>query len=120
MMNEKTEVVIVLMRCSHLRSSSGMRFEKRAEQGWAGTWAFKLREASAKREGFDKNVIEGAISFDVAYPGCPYCNARSIFQCECGKVGCWDGETRSVTCPWCGQEGELQGHIQSLSAEADR
>jgi len=119
-MNEKTEVVIVLMRCSHLRSSSGIRFEKRAEQDWAGTWAFKLREAGAKREGFDKNVIEGAISFDVAYPGCPYCNASSIFQCGCGKVGCWDGETRSVTCPWCGQEGELQGHIQSLSAQADR
>ena len=120
-MNEKPNVVVVVMRCSRVRKSSGVRFEKRVENKWVGTWAFELKEASAEREGYEKTAIGGSISLDNTYPGCPHCNARALFKCgKCNKVGCWDGESKVVICPWCGNKGEISGYIEILNASHDR
>jgi hypothetical protein len=113
------KVVIVMARCSHSQQSFGIRFEQKLPNQWVADWAFAIKEAAAKREGYDKSEIAGSFGFDAAYPGCPYCEASGIFKCSCGKVACWDGKCRKVTCPWCGRSSEIAGEIESLSVGKD-
>lgn len=115
------KVAIVLARCTHGHGSFGIRFEEREPRSWHGTWAFQMPERTARNEGYDKTDIKGGFEFDGEYPGCPYCQAREIFQCyPCGKSSCWDGTARKVTCPWCNRTIRLGGTIKSLSAGGDR
>jgi hypothetical protein len=114
-------IVIVTARCSRSKQCFGIRLERQAAGHWAATWSFALKESVAKREGYDKFQISGLFSLLADYPGCPHCQGRGFFLCgRCSKVGCWNGEGRSVICPWCGQPGELAGEISSLESGADR
>ena len=79
-----------------------------------------MKEAVAKREGYDKSQISGSFAMEPAFPGCPHCQGRGFVKCGCGKVACWNGESQTVTCPWCGQCGQLGGQIESLDAGGDR
>ena len=113
-------VVVVLCSCSHLHKQFGIRFEESETGQWIGDWAFPLTEDTAKREGYDRGEITGEFEFGSDYPGRPHCEATSLFKCSCGGVACWDGESQTVTCPWCGNSGELNGIITSLDAGLDR
>lgn len=113
------KVVIVMSRCNHSKQNFGMRFEEKHEGQWTTDWAFAVKEAYAKKEGYDQSAISGRFVIDNAYPGCPYCHAKSIFKCGCGKVTCWNGEIRTVTCSWCNHTGELSGHFETLNAGVD-
>ena len=70
------------------------------------TWcAYKLKEETAEKEGFDKINFTGSFYTDEEYPGCPYCGAKKCFVCgNCGKVSCYDGSDK-VVCNWCGSNG---------------
>jgi hypothetical protein len=113
-------IVIVMGRCSQSKQGFGIRFERRGGDEWAGTWAFAIKDAAAKREGYEKTQMNGRFSLDDAFPGCPHCSAHGFFCCGCGKLACWNGESRVVTCPWCGRSGELSGEITSLDGGGDR
>lgn len=120
------KVVIIMARCSHSKQSFGIRLEEKLTGQWTADWAFPIKEAGAKREGYDKSEIGGSFSLDAAYPGCPYCQPKSFVLCygglfsRCNKVSCGDGEQDSTyTCPWCGNTAKISGHIQSLSAGKD-
>lgn len=119
-MNEQPNVVIVMARCSRSRRDFGIRFEEKARGQWMADWAFAIKEKAAKKEGYDHSAITGAFGFDIGYPGCLYCYARSVFKCTCGKVACWDGETRIALCPWCGSAIKLNSLVDSLQAGGDR
>ena len=112
-------VVIVLGRCGRTNGLFGIRFEEAGRDHWAGDWAFHVRERTAKREGYDEGEVAGSFSFAPGYPGCPGCGGRSLFRCACGKVACWDGESRQVRCPWCGQSGLLEGVVDRLTTGRD-
>lgn len=114
------DIVIVTGRCARAKQGFGIRFEGKGRSQWAATWAFPIKEAAARREGYDKTRIDGEFVTDPGFPGCPHCKANAFFLCGCGKLACWDGETRTVTCPWCNQRGELSGTITSLTAGGDR
>ena len=118
-MQESLKVVVVLARCSRTLQGFGIRFEQANAGQWSANWSFAIKLNSAKREGYDREAITGGFQFDPAYPGCPHCRAANVFKCGCGKVGCWDGESRTVTCPWCRSGGELRGYFESLSAAVD-
>jgi predicted RNA-binding Zn-ribbon protein involved in translation (DUF1610 family) len=119
-MNEFLNVVIVISRCSPSRQSFGIRVEERLPGQWVGNWAFAIKEAVAKKEGYVSSEVRGSFEFDSEYPGCPHCGASSIFKCGmCNKIGCWDAEVRVVTCPWCGKTDELAGHIESFIVGGD-
>ncbi len=132
--SKNSKVVIVLAQCSQSHQFFGIRFEERQSNrlrsflsaftidrtDWFGSWAFRINEQSAKKEGYDRGEIRGTINFELGYPGCPYCSGKSTFKCSCGKVACWDGENNFVKCPWCGVAGELSGQIESLSSGGDR
>ena len=112
-------IVIVMGRCCRAKSGFGVRFERTSAAQWNATWAFGIKPEVARKEGYDKSKIDGSFQFDAAYPGCPHCRARSVFQCSCGKISCWNATSRTVTCPWCGITGELSGQIESMEAGGD-
>lgn len=113
-------IVIVCARCGHTANGFGIRFERSGEARWSATWAFPLKESSARREGYDRSEISGTIQLDPSYPGCPHCSQAAIVRCgSCGKVSCWNGEERVVTCPWCKRQAELAGPITSLTSTND-
>jgi len=109
-----------MARCSQDQQGFGIRLEEKDRDQWLADWAFAIKETAARREGYDRGEITGDFGFDATYPGCPHCRAPSIFQCVCGKIACWDGEHRVVTCPWCGATVELRGQIESLKVGRDR
>ena len=113
-------IMIVVARCSRAKQGLGIRFERQGARQWAATWAFALKESTAKREGYDQQRMEGAFGFDPAFPGCPHCGSHGFFVCGCGKVACWNAESRTVTCPWCGATGEVGGEVNNIAAGGDR
>jgi hypothetical protein len=117
-MSQILNVVIVLGRCRRSRRPFGIRFEEKGRNRWLADWAFAVKETTAGREGYDRGEITGSFSFDPAFPGCPSCEARNLFKCDCGKVSCWGGEA-VVTCPWCGNTGQIKGEVSGLGAGGD-
>lgn len=113
-------IVIVAARCGQSAGGFGIRFERFGETRWSATWAFALKASAARREGYDRAEIRGAMGLDPSYPGCPHCAKRALVCCGiCGRVSCWDGVTRIVTCPWCRNRAELAGEITALQSRND-
>lgn len=97
---------VVLCRCSKTRGMFGIRTEQVNPRTWVMTWAFRIREKSAKNEGYDRNEISGEIHCIEEYPGCPYCGNMCWFICNnCDKLTCTDNDSTFVKCAWCGDEG---------------
>lgn len=69
-------------------------------------WAFKTDKDKAKREGYNTQHVSGSVELDSDYPGCPYCKSKQYVFCSCGTVICWYRQN-IVTCPSCGQSGEI-------------
>ena len=67
----KMEARIALCKCKEGKNIYGVRFEK-SEDGWKYTWAFPVKEATAKREQYDKTKIMGQNVPDNGYQGCPF------------------------------------------------
>lgn len=115
-------VVIVLARCSRREASFGMRLEETLPDQWVVDWAFPVREGEARREGYDRAVVQGVFLLGKTYPGCPHCEWRDFVRCGCGRVGCYDGQNLAYTCPWClrtGRVGTGGGGISRLEAGGD-
>jgi hypothetical protein len=110
---------IVYCRCARSRRQFAIRFEQKDKGKWLATWAFSVDKSSEKHATADQNVITGDFDLDSSFPGCPHCHAKSAFGCMCGKLGCWDGEARTVTCPWCSVTGRLDGKVEGLSTQTD-
>lgn len=120
-MDKMLNVVIVMARCSKKEGAYGIRIEEKDKGHWVADWAFQTNESVAKREGYDKGEIRGRFSLSGEFPGCPYCGNSDILQCSCGKIFCWDGKTKTNTCPWCGSAGDVGDKvIESVSFGEDR
>lgn len=113
-MNEHTEAVIVLAKCGESHKTYGMRAERHSKDNWLITWAFPIKETSAKREGYDKATIKGNIQFADEYPGCPYCGGTQLTLCSCGHSSCTILKNGIFTCEWC----KSQGRIGTYNGEA--
>lgn len=119
-MSQVAQVVVVMCRCSKRLEAFGIRFEQQMPGRWLADWAFAIKETLAEKEGYDHNEIAGAFELDAKYPGCPYCEAQSVYKCgNCGKVACWDGQL-TVTCPACKRTAQIGGQIDRLTAGKDR
>jgi hypothetical protein len=118
-MSSGVEVSFVLARCSHGGQGFSIEFRRSGRGNWTATRAFEVSEQAAKRGGYEPAEISGTIEVSPAFSGCPHCRSVSFYLCSCGKVACWDGESRSVTCPWCRHVGELGGPIESLRSVRD-
>lgn len=109
-MHEKMEAVVLLAKCGESHKAYGIRAESSMANHWRLTWAFPVKESSAKREGYDKTSISGNIDFTNEYPGCPHCGGHQLTVCSCGHIGCTIVRRGKYTCEWCGSEGELGGY----------
>lgn len=106
-MREFNEAVVLIAKCGESRRTYGMRLEKTGHDRWLATWAFPIRESSAKREGYDKVQIKGDNSFSDDYPGCPYCGGYGLTLCACGHLSCTILRNDIFTCEWCGTQGKI-------------
>lgn len=119
-MERSKEAVIVLCRCGEVHKPYGIRAEKNSIDNWTFTWAFPMKEDSAKREGYDHASISGRIIFNDEYPGCPYCGGRRITVCSCGHLSCTIVKTGLFTCEWCGLKGPVGDYTgERISAGTD-
>jgi len=120
-MSQSPNVVIVISRCSRTKQTFAMRFEEKWREQWIADWAFKIQESSANKEGYTRNQISGAFDFDQDYPGCPYCQARGMFQCSCGKIACWHEAPLPchAICPWCDSNIVLSIPLTSITSGED-
>ena len=80
----KKEASVILAKCAQDKLY-GIRIEKR-DNDWVRTWAFKLKEETAEKEGFDKINFTGSFYTDEEYPGCPYCGANGTAADDDGKL----------------------------------
>lgn len=108
-MFEKMEARVALCKCKEGKRTYGIRFERMGER-WKYTWAFPVKEATAKRENYDQTKIVGGIEPDKDYPGCPFCKAMAFVICQCGKLSCYNGDDSNFICNWCGFNGRLEGY----------
>ena len=119
-MNEINDAVVVLCKCGKHHKTYGIRAEKRESDSWACTWAFPIKESSAKREGYDKSSIKGNIVFTEEFPGCPYCGGRNWTVCSCGHLNCTLVTNGIFTCEWCGAQGTISDYTgEAISAGMD-
>ena len=103
MRETEMQATVVMAKCRRAKQPFGIRMERRRNGTWYCTWAFKLGERAAAREGYGDTMVSGRVDLDPEYPGCPYCGAGGWFCCgSCGKLTCNAGETE-VTCAWCGR-----------------
>jgi hypothetical protein len=118
-MEQRSEVVIVMVRCARNSEPYGVRFEQTGQRRWNATWAFAVGEQSASREGYDRGEIAGQFGFGPEYPGCPHCGNSGVMKCHCGNVSCYDGGN-TAKCGWCKKSARISGIIDSLGAGSDR
>lgn len=104
------EAAIALCKCKESHKVYGVRFEKVSSKRWKYTWAFKIKESSAQREGYDGTEIDGTIEPASDYPGCPYCGSKYFVICQCGKLNCNTSDGKTFKCEWCGLEGTLASY----------
>ena len=119
-MSKVNEAVIVLAKCGDSHKTYGMRVEKTGKNQWLVTWAFPIKETSAKREGYDKTTVKGNIVFSNDYPGCPYCGRKEQTLCPCGHLNCTILINGIFTCDWCGTKGVIGDYSgESITAGMD-
>lgn len=104
---KRPEATVAICKCKETHKSFGVRFETVGQGHWKYTWAFPIKEAAAKREGYDATTIDGFIEPDIDYPGCPYCHSCYFVVCQCGKLNCNVSNGHDFTCEWCGFTGTL-------------
>ena len=103
------EAAVAMCKCKESHKVFSVRYEKVKPDLWKYTWAFPVREDTAKREGYDSTLIKGMIIPEENYPGCPYCGSKYFVVCSCGKLNCKTPKPNSneFTCEWCGMTGIL-------------
>lgn len=119
-MSRPTVIAVVAMaRCQRHQTTFGIRFEQTRPGEWGGDWAFPIDQRQASREHFDRTCVQGDIRFTPTYPGCPSCGNSGTYLCRCGKLNCWNGQTKAVTCAWCGRSDRVEGIMYSLEVNRD-
>lgn len=119
-MKEMNEAVVVLAKCREAHKTYGIRAERTGGNQWCLTWAFPIKESSAKREGYDKTSIGGKIECGPDYPGCPYCGQKNFTVCSCGHLNCTILKNGLFTCEWCGAQGTIEDYSgQAIKAGGD-
>jgi hypothetical protein len=115
------EAVIALCKCKESKKTYGVRFERRGAKSWNYTWAFPMKEDSARREGYTGTTISGNVQPTREYPGCPYCGTKYFVVCQCGKLNCYISAGGRFTCAWCGQTGKLTAYAgDGIASGGDR
>ncbi|MBR6295742.1 MAG: hypothetical protein IKR40_04590 [Treponema sp.] len=102
----KKIAIVITPMCQVSRGLYGIRLERRGNT-WFKTWSFPIKPTSHENFNSDAELDLSEMDVDPNFPGCPYCQSKSLVQCgDCGKIYCYEGESES-TCPWCGNTGMI-------------
>ncbi len=100
------EAFAVLAECEETKKPFGITIDPKG-RNLRFIWAFKIDKAKAKREGFTGKSVNGTISLDANFNGCPHCGTKRFYICDnCKTIVCWHGQ-EYVTCPHCHQSGTI-------------
>ena len=100
------EAFAVLAECEETRKPFGITIDPKGRD-LRFVWAFKIDRSKAQREGFASHSVNGTISLDVNFNGCPHCGSKRFYICDnCKTIVCWHGQER-VTCPHCHNTGTI-------------
>lgn len=104
-LSEKAFAIMAV--CAETTLPFGITVDYVRNRRYKFVWTFKIDREKAHREGYDSKTVTGSIELDSEYPGCPYCGTRDFYICSnCGKIVCYHGQ-HTVTCPECGQSGDI-------------
>jgi hypothetical protein len=111
--------VLVTAQCRRTKQYFTVHIAERGHGRWivAGASTVPTDVGSHMNDG--QVTLTGDLGFDATYPHCPYCQAAQVCQCGCGKIACWDGTRRAITCPWCCAIGEGYSQIEELRARRE-
>lgn len=113
-------MIAVMCRCVKTKKLFGIRLDSNNGKDWEAAWAFPLKEGADKREKGYTDSVKGNFYIGDDYPGCPYCGNLDFFMCgRCGKLSCWDGETKHVVCANCGNESCLDSFITEIQGDCN-
>jgi len=102
------EASVIIAKCDQIRKVFGVRIQRMEDGDWYRTWAFKINENVARREGYDNARIIGSLCKTEGFPGCPYCGSLGFYQCgTCQRIACWNAVNIRVICPWCNAASDI-------------
>jgi uncharacterized protein YegL len=94
--------------CSRTKQPYLMRFARRGDSDvYVALCAHQLETLDDEERGQSAQTINTAQLDGV--PTCPYCEAQGVCRCDCGALFCVSGTSEFVTCPTCGESGQLGG-----------
>lgn len=100
------EAFAVLAECEETSKPFGITIDPHGRD-LRFIWAFKIDRSKAQREGFADKTVNGSISLDANFNGCPHCGSKRFYICDnCKTIVCWHGQER-ITCPHCHQAGTI-------------
>jgi hypothetical protein len=100
------EAFAIMGACEETKKSFAITVDPKGRE-LKFVWAFKIDRAKAHKERFDAHHVNGTVTYDKNFPGCPHCHTHQFWLCQCGTMVCWHGQKR-VTCPVCGYTGGLE------------
>jgi hypothetical protein len=111
--------VLVTAQCRRTKQYFTVHIAERGHGRWIVSGASIVPHDAEPHMNDGQVTLTGDLGFDAAYPHCPYCQAAQVCQCGCGKIACWDGSRRAITCPWCCVIGEGYSQIEELRARRE-
>ena len=113
--------MIVIAKCGVHRKAFGIQFVLRPHGIWEADNVLAAPEnRDAGRGG--SSQLTGSFTLGPRYPGCPFCDNESFYQCSsCGHLNCQGTAEVSagrtyVRCGNCSAAGYIDGELDSLDA----
>jgi hypothetical protein len=112
---EGNRASVVVATCAKTSKPFGIRFEETSPDYWMATWAFAVKEAVGRREGYDRTNITGHFGLSHTYPGCPHCGAESYTFGD--PVYCYHYEPSNAVVP---ASSNVEFPKMTLKSQRDR
>lgn len=115
-------VVFIEVMCGKAHKKFYARYDLAFDKKWVLTYGIKYIPPGETTSQFGSRTMKIDISKARNGPQykCPYCNNNDFVRCgSCGKITCYTGTGISV-CEYCGDAGEVTGHIDSLNGKSGR
>ena len=101
--NKDKTLIEALEQINSLNTGPLVLFVVDKENRMVGT----LTDGDSRRALIAGASVNGTISLDANFNGCPHCGSKRFYICDnCKTVVCWHGQER-VTCPHCHQTGTI-------------
>jgi hypothetical protein len=102
-------------KCSKTKKPFIIRFDKGADGKWCMTYGL-VPVQPTQNSGSTETMDFSRFRIGPQYK-CPYCGNKTIVECGCGSIGCYDGKSETYYCHECNTSGKVSGSIVSLKGK---